>query len=190
MDVIKLVERSYEINKANGWHAEKRDWEELCLLIVSEVAKALEDYRAGKAPNQEWYTNKKSEYGGLVQFTAEWKPCGIPSELADVLIRIADTVGIYEEGGSFDMFVGWVHDEGLYIKRNVHRDLSFAVNLNRIVREISFASADEGDFKSLAKAFYMTENLARICGIDIERAVNEKLAYNATRGHKHGGKVI
>lgn len=189
MDVIKLVERAYEINKANGWHEEKRDWEELCLLMVSELVEALEDYRNRKPPTEYWYENPAGFAWSRQEETSQ-KPCGIPSELADVLIRIADAAGLYGEAESLERFIGWIKDEGIYVRYDVHHDLSFAVNLNRIVREISLASADVKDFRTLAKAFYMTEKLALICGIDIERAIDEKLAYNATRGYKHGGKAI
>lgn len=52
------------------------------MLIVSELAEALEDQRAGHAPDETWYENGK--------------PCGIPSELADAVIRIFDTAEDYK----------------------------------------------------------------------------------------------
>ena len=55
------------------------------MLIVSELAEALEDHRAGRPPNM---TFGIDEYGN-------GKPEGIPSELADVIIRVGDLAGIY-----------------------------------------------------------------------------------------------
>ncbi len=90
----------------------------------SELSEALEDHRRGARPDEVWDVDGASkmktaypvaENGGLN------KPCGIPSELADVMIRILD-----------------------------------------------FCGAN---------------------GIDIEKAVTSKMAYNITRPYKHGGKT-
>lgn len=50
-------------------------------LMHSELSEALEDHRAGKAPTEVWY-DISEKYGPMP------KPCGIPSEMADVIIRI------------------------------------------------------------------------------------------------------
>lgn len=47
-----------------------------------ELSEALEEYRNGHQPNETYYSD-----GG--------KPEGIPSELADVIIRILDMCGKY-----------------------------------------------------------------------------------------------
>jgi NTP pyrophosphatase (non-canonical NTP hydrolase) len=92
------------------------------MLIVTEVSEAMEDYRKGKLPGEVWYerqTPRKDETGAFCEPLA--KPCGIPSEIADVIIRCLD-----------------------------------------------FCSRHE---------------------IDIDNAIAEKMAYNATRPHKHG-KIV
>ena len=77
-------------------------------LMHSELSEALEDHRAGHAPTETWYEPKQPVD----------KPCGIPSEMADVVIRVAHFCGKY--------------------------------------------------------------------GIDLDKAVAEKMEYNATRPYKHG----
>ena len=91
-------------------------------LMHSELSELLEDFRAGKLAHVMTYVLngvevKTREVGGELA-----KPCGIPSELADVIIRV-------------------LHFSGKH-------------------------------------------------GVDIEKAVIEKMAYNNTRPFKHGGKVL
>lgn len=112
-------------------------------LIHSEASELLEDHRSGEEPTKIWYETKMLAYDGTgepIMFdgkqltvavrlprptTSEGqllKPCGIPSELADIIIRV-------------------LHFSGK------HR-------------------------------------------IDIEKAVMEKMDFNASRPFKHGGKAI
>jgi hypothetical protein len=46
----------------------------------------------------------------------------------------------------------------------------------------------EGFPSEIADAIIRLLHLVAETGIDIEAAIEQKLAYNATRGHKHGGK--
>ena len=47
----------------------------------------------------------------------------------------------------------------------------------------------EGAPSELADVFIRLVDICDMWGIDLEAAVAEKLAYNATRGHRHGGKT-
>lgn len=91
------------------------------MLIVTEVSEAMEDYRKGLKPDEFTYEDARptKEFGnhGL-----PGKPTGIPSEIADIVIRCMDFCGRF--------------------------------------------------------------------GIDLERAINEKMVYNSTRPEKHGGKKV
>lgn len=80
-------------------------------LMHSELSEALEDIRNGKGLGTTYYEAGKVS-----------KPCGVPSELADVVIRILDFSGRH--------------------------------------------------------------------GIDLGKAILEKMTYNATRPYKHGGKTL
>lgn len=112
-------------------------------LFHSEASELLENHRDGDLPHEVWYETKVPAYHGngepitvdgkqLTVITRSHrattneghllKPCGIPSELADIIIRV-------------------LHFSGKH-------------------------------------------------GVDIEKAVIEKMAYNATREFRHGNKVI
>lgn len=91
LDEIELLQKKQSIsmlihsahqNAINkGWYEDPRTFGELIALMHSELSEALEDYRAGRAINEIYYKGEK--------------PCGVPIELADVLIRVFDLCGYY-----------------------------------------------------------------------------------------------
>lgn len=77
----------YEIHKnavQHGWYDGNgaKNFGELLMLVVTEVAEVMEEYRNGRLM-KETYVNKNG------------KMCGIPSELADIVIRVMDICGYY-----------------------------------------------------------------------------------------------
>ena len=94
--------------KKKGWYddAGERNIGEQLMLVVTEVAEAMEDLRVGAMS---------------LSYDSNGKPCGFPIEVADVMIRLFDLAGYLQ--------------------------------------------------------------------IDLEGAVDEKIAYNETRPHRHGGKL-
>lgn len=83
MTISELVKQAHENATDKGWYDEPKTFGELIALCHSELSEALEDYRQGKGI-------------GAVRFSgADEKPEGIPIELADVVIRVADMCGYY-----------------------------------------------------------------------------------------------
>lgn len=77
----------HEIHKnavQHGWYDGNgaKNFGELLMLVVTEVAEVMEEYRNGRLM-KETYVNKNG------------KMCGIPSELADIVIRVMDICGYY-----------------------------------------------------------------------------------------------
>jgi NTP pyrophosphatase (non-canonical NTP hydrolase) len=106
--IRSLVQAAHQNAINKGWYEEPRAFGESIALIHSEASEALEDHRNGHGFREIYYEGDK--------------PCGIPTELADVVIRIFDLCG--------------------------HLD------------------------------------------IDLEDAIRIKMAYNATRPQRHGGKKL
>ncbi|WP_459965144.1 nucleoside triphosphate pyrophosphohydrolase family protein [Paenibacillus sp. JCM 10914] len=75
---------------AKGWWDEDRSFGEIIALLHSEASEALEDYRNGRAITEVWYENKELKTRLHYPLTPNCKPCGIPSELADIVIRVFD----------------------------------------------------------------------------------------------------
>lgn len=106
MQIVAMMKEAHDTAVSKGWWEEERPFAEQIALQHSELSEALEEWRNGHEPTETYYEGTK--------------PCGIPIEFADVLIRIFDTCQHY--------------------------------------------------------------------GIDLEKALWAKMAYNLTRPHKHGGK--
>lgn len=78
-----LVQEAVYQNAADhGWWDEERSFGDLIALIHSEASEALEDFRSGLPINEMTYEGEK--------------PCGIPSELADIVIRCMDLAERYD----------------------------------------------------------------------------------------------
>lgn len=75
-----LVKRAYENSKKHGFWNEEKNFGEVIALMHSELSEAFEEHRNGKKINEIYYEQGK-------------KTCGIPSELADVVIRVFDFCG-------------------------------------------------------------------------------------------------
>lgn len=186
-----LRDEVFTINKGNGWHEQQRSFGELIALVHSEVSEALEDYRNGKAVNKVWYEYKEedgetSRVSGFIRNGVLGKPCGIPSELADVVIRILDICGLYE----------WDIEEVHRFKLDSLGEYTFPVHLAALHKDLSATFDDEQNVYSHGVESYLDNVIQRIeyiCAqydIDLESIIRQKLEYNKTRGYKHGGKVI
>jgi hypothetical protein len=179
----ELCRRSYEIAVSKGWHERGRSLGEVTALFHSEVSEALECYRdPSHKPGDTWHSE-----GG--------KPEGMVFELADLLIRIGDTVADMKIPVSVKMVNHRVSDFGIGFEGDpetiteqlagIHMSLSLAYQASML-----WHVPEGGDTSNyLADALEKTGYLCRSNGWDLEKAVIEKMEYNKLRPWRHGGKL-
>lgn len=181
--MINLNELAKEVHENavyHGWWEEERDFGELIALIHSEVSEVLEEYRNGHELTETYYSKNG-------------KPEGIPSEMADIIIRVLDICGKYEL--NIDIDLATIEQECAkfevrekFLKINFKSFGDFIAQLHQAITEW------------YCEGIYSTEErkniLISVVGfcwlsdIDIEKAIIEKHAFNIIRPYKHGGKVI
>ncbi|SCW87819.1 hypothetical protein SAMN04487970_11032 [Paenibacillus tianmuensis] len=77
--IDEFVQAAHDNAIDKGWYEEPRTFGEVIALMHSELSEALEEHRDGRGFREIYYEGEK--------------PCGIPVELADTVIRIFDTCG-------------------------------------------------------------------------------------------------
>lgn len=175
IDLNKFAKEVHENAVKHGWWDAERSFGEVIALIHSELSEALEEYRNGHKPTETYYSN-----GG--------KPEGIPSELADVVIRVLDWCG-HEKIEIDETFIAF----NLEILKRLNGDgkptLTFAEGISAIHTGVSnWYQNRENDFEtSVVSGVY---SIACDYKIDLESSLLEKHEYNKTRPYKHGGKII
>lgn len=147
----KLMEEIHQNAVNHGWYNNgARDRNELEILIISEVAEALECFRRGE-----------------IETTIEddGKPVGLPSEIADIVIRAADAKKAAEYG-------------------RVNVDFT-QKKLTHMLLSIVMATIQGQPSDVIVKCY----RLAKHHNIDLDAEIKRKHEYNKTRSYRHGNKA-
>jgi len=112
MEISELVKEAHKNAIEHGWWEKPSAFGELLSLVHEEVSETLNEYRNGRLPNETYYSGKRKfksndstiEAHTFVSSNVKGKelagnfctkPEGIPSELADIVIRVFDICGYY-----------------------------------------------------------------------------------------------
>ena len=178
-----VQEEAHAIAVARGSWDEPRTFGDLIALVHSKLSEALEEYL--------W--NGLDYYPGGVS-PENPAPHGVPSELADIVIRVADIAEHYE-GNLLQWLaeaVVWLDSADRFWAPESFGDWIAA--LHYMVGEVSIryrtgASVDQWGIR-LGALIGAVNDMAAHYGIDLDAAIETKMEYNRTRNYRHGGKAL
>lgn len=209
-----LCERSHAISVEKGWVTEggdSRPFATITALNHTELSEAFEDYRNNKPLTEVWYEVKMKTDGTVVSKTmssaekaeaekhdgkfgrgdvfVEAKPCGIPIELADFVIRVCQHVGTAGKARKFDeLFEARneidIHPDLDTLIAEVHLSVSLAYNAKK------YQAGSDHYLEDLAEGLCEVFAFCDANKIDLWAAIDEKEAFNRTRPIRHGGKKV
>ena len=218
--ITALCQRSRDISLEKGWlnpdGTDPRPFYTVAALFHSELSEAFEEVRNNRPLKEIYYEVKIKEDGGQVSVTPhvtpeqlvelkkldskfgrgreflDAKPCGIPIELADFVIRVCQWAGSAQAGEAL-------------ARELARRELDYpemptieeviALTHGAVSKALNRANGEDVA-RQLGIVSYLADGLLRIFDfcrrvqLDLWAAIDEKEAYNRTRPIKHGGKKV
>ena len=197
MNIRDLQKEAHAIAKEKGWWDEDkpRTFGDCIALGHSELSKALEAYREHGL--KDWRSHTYDD-GFVDEHPHGEKPEGVASELADVVIRVADMAEWYE----LDLDEAREEDEEFEEGQQAYLEYRLSGNLDSFGNWIAAIHEDVADAgyhqrtrndnlgSLLFAVIDLVECMAAHYGIDLDTAIAIKMEYNKTRPYRHGGKAL
>lgn len=185
MNLNELRDEAYSIAKANGWHEEEHSDNHFLMLIITEIAEAVQADRKNQyadiAKFKEWQGNSLplSEETRIRRFKEDFEAYiknTVGDELADVVIRILDYCGTI----NFTIDYSCSDNDAIEEFSRVFNNKTFTESMFNIAKSITRFDIQIALLKILG--------LCKLYGIDIFWHIRTKMNYNRLRGYHHGGK--
>lgn len=170
-DIRELCKEAHENAVRHGFWAEEHDIRHYLMLVITELAEAVQAYRKGKFADREKYEKLVMESGCTedTAFLLRVKDT-FEDEMADACIRLMDLTGDYEVFTDDFVFEDLAEQE---ITVTLFKAIFFMHNA--LYRDAGWL------------AMYLIR-LSEALGIDIEWHIRLKMAYNVSRPYLHGNK--
>ena len=219
MKINDLIRRSWQVADDKGWHDRPRSDRTYETLFHSEVSEYAEEVRGnkdavydnwskaldaeGRAP-QSYYDHHGNIETNLEGFLP--KPEGLAVELVDLMIRWGDYLGEkkvvdgphgdHEDHGTEQMAADFaaLADKGALIAQlALDEPMEYAALLHRHISSI-FENFEAGDVEMASYELGSLSPMVLVMfahkGWDFDAVFERKMAYNARRPYRHGGKAV
>ena len=188
MNLNELKDRAYKIAKAHGWHDQELSDETYLMLIITEIAEAVQADREGIRPDIEGYkefVETHDETAITYAFKKYIKGC-VEEELADVVIRFLSFAGHrrWDLQHALDNMQS-VSDTAVVIGDETFAETAFS--FCEEIFDVRFSTFSEKE-----AMLSVLVNVVEYCnykGIDLRWHVEQKMRYNELRPYKHGNKA-
>lgn len=186
MDLNKLRDEAFEIAKAHGWHDEELPDETYLMLIITEIAEAVQADRKDKHADAGLFKADVETLDMADGYDRDvWKrdfeiyiKNTVEEELSDVVIRCLDLAGLR----GIDL-----HYADTLLSEGVKEvQVSFPELMYMACEEITFHGYDLTE-----RLNELVAGIIAYCnkkGIDIEFFIEQKMKYNKLRPFRHGNK--
>lgn len=177
MNLNELRNEAYSIAKANGWHEEEHSDEHWLMLVISEIAEAVQADRKNLHADVEAF----KKYEEIIDFKENFErqiKNTVEEELADVVIRCFDLAGLRK----FDLEE---EVEALMEMAESIKEGSGFIDLCYALSGIS--TCDDSTEQKTIAIIAITLKYCELTGIDLDFFIRTKMKYNRLRGYKHGG---
>lgn len=190
MNLNELRDRAYKCACAHGFHDEELSNEHFLMLVITELAEAVEADRLGRHADKVGFeTGISNAYHGVVRddwFTYCYNRCikgTVEEELSDAVIRLLDLAGLREislEKAQYNI------ENGIDYAVAACRGMTFTelmYNIATIPARYTHVDTFQTIINDMTACIF---GLAEYLGIDLFWHINQKMKYNEFRGYKHG----
>ena len=189
MDLNKLRDEAFGIAKEHGWHDEDLPDETYLMLIITEIAEAVQADRKNKHADVAKFNEYQTFYGTFltseeirtIRFREDFERYiknSVEDELADVVIRCLDLAGLHK---IYFSYADILLSEGA---REVQTP--FPKLMYMVCEEITYHGYDLTE-----RMNELVAGIIAYCNkkdIDIEWFIEQKMKYNKLRPFRHGNK--
>lgn len=184
MNLNELRDEAYSIAKANGWHEEEHSNVHLLMLVITEIAEAVQADRKGHHANIDKFIDDMSDkdnandtwfrlsFGQNIKNTVE-------EELADIVIRCLDLAGLRE-----------ISIDVPKLLSGSNMAVTFCMSFTEFCHSLCcwllalHVPLQERIIQVLDRIFLYCKSK----DIDLDFFIRTKMKYNRLRGYHHGGK--
>jgi NTP pyrophosphatase (non-canonical NTP hydrolase) len=190
LDLNQMRDEAYTTSRSKGWYEDgRRSVPTYLVLVHSEVSEALEAWReSGDEGITAIETKPASEKELAV--TNGFKPEGVAAELADVVIRVGDMAGAFDNINLTDAFERAALHGGVTVGDLSEKLGYLHIAISDTLSQWSATHSEYSLKNGLGEILRATFEIAKLHKIDLETAVRTKMAFNKTRPHRHGGKKV
>lgn len=177
MNLNELRDEAYSIAKANGWHEEEHSDSHWLMLIITEIAEAVQADRKNLHADVEAFKKYEMVLDFKENFERQIKNT-VEDELCDVVIRCLDLAGLRR----FDL----EEVEALMEMAESIKEGKGFIDLCYALSGISIC--DDSTEEKVIAIIAVVLKYCGLTGIDLDFFIRTKMNYNRLRGYHHGGK--